>query len=274
MSKIIKNKIVIAIIIILFLLIGIIGYLFYGKTKKDNIFLISKETFDIAQMSKIIVDGKLGEYNIQFVKSEQCIIEEYANVQLSKDEKYKVEYNGKEFKISNPINNISDISGLKRLNFNIYIPEKIIQEIDLSLDVGNLNIDSEDENIQLEKLKINNNIGDINIKKILNISSVEIINSIGNVLIKKVESSMLNIKSGTGNIDIELLKVENTSKIETDVGDINLGLESDYYINTKTNTGIVNVDKNFKKKNSKNLVELILKNDIGNIIVIDNRNNK
>lgn len=156
--------------------------------------------FNIAPISKVMVDTVSSEVNIIISKDDNIVVHFYGTAsELSRAPKLEASLNGDTLDISikypNQITSIFNFSLDTKLD--LYIPEKYKKSMDVETVSGKINIDK----LEVDNFKANTTSGDVNIKSIV--------------------ANITDFSSVSGAFDIKSLSAK-TNEFETTSGDIKI----------------------------------------------------
>lgn len=170
------------------------------SVKKGSGSIDETKEFNIAPISKIMVDTVSSEVNIILSKDDNIMVHFYGTAsELSRAPKLEASLNGDTLNISikypNQITSIFNFSLDTKLD--LYIPEKYKKSMDVETVSGKINIDK----LEVDNFKVNTTSGDVNIKSIV--------------------ANITNFNSVSGDFDIKSLSAK-TNEFETTSGDIKI----------------------------------------------------
>lgn len=208
---------------ILLIVIGVIGIAFTAKSffvredMSDEVFL-SSDRFE-----HIVVNGEMGNIRILPTSSSDIEIRWKGSVfsGSSSEELVSIEENQSELKINigkERFLNISffNIDFLKRLQVDLYLPDKQFNTLVVKNDVGNTDIND----IHVGNLTTETDVANLTIENVT-ANSVVAETDVGNLTLSNVQGK-LYAKSDVGNITINAEEITNDMTISSDVGRIRL----------------------------------------------------
>lgn len=205
----------------------------YKVDKNDEI--IFEKTYDLEQINFIKVLSNAGDVKFEESSSDA----EVKVVVYGEDgESVDVDISNNCLKVDNTKHKNKHIINFRKYidNMVIYLPKAYNKEIFVELDYGNI------EMIDLENASVTLDIdcGDIDIGKVKN---VKIDSDYGSINIASVLNK-LDIETNCGDVDIKTVNLKENSKISSDLGNVKIGDTNDIFIDTSVDLGDCKVNKN------------------------------
>ncbi len=263
-----KNRSLIITLIVLLSIIAILLtiFLIYALTEKDFLFeytsginsknVILEKDYSINEIEKLDITSDAGEVKILESEDDNIKLIVYGksskdlnNIKTfeNRDKSLNLEVLGERNKFIN--------FGFRSFDIVIYAPKEALKEIKINNDLGDIEI----ENFEEASISLDQDCGDIDIGKVKNVT---IKSSYGDVKIVSI-SNKCNIDSDCGDIKIDNLQINENSLIKSDLGDVKIEKVNDVYIDAKTDLGDTKVSSN----NRHSEITLTIENDCGDIKV-------
>lgn len=296
-KPLIITLIVILSIIAISLVVGLVFMLtgkFHFKTKMINFGIGNK-------VSENLVYEKDFTYNDDLKNIDISVDMGNIEIKESNDNAIRVEIYSEESKydVSNGERLSIDVKNktchffcfnVKKDRIVVYLPSSYENNIKLKNNYGDINVGSFNEakidieedcgDVFIEEIqtaKIINSYGDIEVKKAINLNIEEdcgnvdidsvvnavIKNSFGDINIDSVNDGYVKIENNCGDIEIKSLNIIKDSSIIDDLGSIEIGNTNNIYIDAKTDLGDIDIKNNERTSE----VTLTIENNCGDIEV-------
>lgn len=275
-----KNKglIIFLIIILTILAVAITGGMFWLLSGRNVFSFFNLRTSSVSReliyektyeelFKEIIIESDAGDISIKHSSNNEVSVKIYGETKqldINDKEDLSIKYVAKKC--------FGFCFNVEKSKIEITLPDSYDGKIKIENKYGDTSI----EEFLNADADVNHHYGDITVEginkgKIVNkcgnidigtIKDAEVENNFGDIEIKKVLSS-LNVEADCGDIEIKELTIESNSKIENSMGDISIGNTNDILIDAKTSLGEVNVRNNNYKSN----ILLRIDNSCGDITV-------
>lgn len=249
-----------------------------SEIKSTSLKYTNEYEIDILDSENIEFDLTVDEIILEYYEGNTIKITEKSNYELEKNEMLQIDRKSNSLIISRD----DEKFNVSRNNINrllqIYLPREYNGKLEVSNNVGDININSE---LILDELNIKQNVGDLNISAIdTNIYKIE--NNVGDIEIEDI-SGCGEIRSDVGNIKCGIDLIKGDIKINANTGDIKVSVDSNISFNLEVNYGIGDFKSNLQLNNCSQRdkevkgsygnnpkYELELKANIGDIKVNEN----
>lgn len=246
----------------------------------DNLNLeIEKTDKEIAYFKSDISDKNEFSYSVN--DDELKIIQSSSGINFGKKRRYFININFlKNILLGRGINDG------EYYTLNLYLPEKVYENIvidnsagylnmsdvaaneaNIKLDLGEIQI----ENISFKNVKVKNNMGRTQLENFYSSDKANVENDMGEIVIESGEFSELILDSNMGNVEFENISVEKSLTIDCDMGnvegDIKLDKTKQYQVKVDSSLGNVEIDDRFYNVNvdATSDVEVEIDCDMGNV---------
>lgn len=224
---------------------------FFEFNVKRNLSNINMKTIDSKKITNV---NDLKEINIRTKKSDIKLLDsddDNINIEIKCNKRRNIDKN-KYLKITNKsgvLNIENSYNKGERLfeNLNMIIqielPERYQQNLNIESDIGDIDILK--NKLVLNKLRLINNVGDVDLNKDIKVNNTEISIDTGDMEIESLNSDSYKLTTDIGNIEID--SILGGGDITANTGDIDVSTKTiDKDINISSDTGDldINIDKN------------------------------